>query len=273
MAQLSRPYQFGLLGIVLLAAVWLVLLQGHSNSSSTATGSSSPTVQTVTTTTRTAAAKPSSGGSKIYKGSAPGVEGLTKDIAKAEGAVKTSQQNAQALEEKSAAASNESTASSSSSSSSSSSTATHAAPTPAKAVTGTTSAGESTATSAPKANHAKTTKPASAKANSSAPANQKTVEAQLAAGKIALILFWDPRGADDNAVHRAVQELNRSHLKIAVNYAGAGQVATFGSITRGIQVYGTPTLLIVNKKGQTTTLTGLQDGFAIEQAISEARQA
>ena len=26
MAQLSRPYQFGLLGIILLAAVWLVLL-------------------------------------------------------------------------------------------------------------------------------------------------------------------------------------------------------------------------------------------------------
>jgi hypothetical protein len=271
MAQLSRPYQFGLLGIVLLAAVWLVLLQGHSSSSSTTSGSSSPTVQTVTTTTNTAAAKGSSGGSKIYKGAAPGVAGLTKDIAKAEGAVKTSQQNAKALEEKSAAASNESTASSSSSSSSS--TTTHSATTPAKAVTGTTSAAPSTAKSVTKATHAKTPKPASAKANSSAPANQKAVEAQLAAGKIALILFWDPRGADDNAVHRAVQALNRSHLKIAVNYAGASQVATFGTITRGIQVYGTPTLLIINKKGQTTTLTGLQDGFAIEQAISEARKS
>jgi hypothetical protein len=30
-------------------------------------------------------------------------------------------------------------------------------------------------------------------------------------------------------------------------------------------------LLVVNKKGSTITLTGLQDSFAIQQAISEAR--
>ena len=40
-----------------------------------------------------------------------------------------------------------------------------------------------------------------------------------------------------------------------------------------MQVYGTPTLLIVNRKGQTITLTGLQDSFAIAQAIAEARHA
>ncbi len=256
MAQLSRPYQLGLLGIVLLAAVWLVLFQGHSNGSSTGAGSSAPTVQTVTTTTKGAAGNHSPAGSKIYKGAAPGVEGLTKAIAKAEGAVDTSQQNAKALEEKSAVASNESAAS-----------------TPAKAVATPTSATKSTPTSSVKTTHAKPAKPLSAKARSAIPANQKAVEAELAHGKIALILFWDPRGSDDNAVRQAVRQLNKSRLKIAVSYASAGQVATFGSITRGIQVYGTPTLLIVNKKGQTTTMTGLQDGFAIEQEISEARHS
>jgi hypothetical protein len=263
MAQLSRPYQLGLLGIVLLAAVWLVLFQGHSSSSGTGAGSSAPTVQTVTTSTATAAPKHASGGSKIYKGSAPGVEGLTKAISKAEGAVKTSQQNAKALEEKSAAASNESAAASKSSSA----PATHTTSSAASP----TSSAKSTPTSAAKPTHATAVKPSSS--NSSTLANQKAVEAELASGKIALILFWDPRGSDDKAVHRAVQQLNKSHLKIAVNYAGAAEVATFGSITRGIQVYGTPTLLVVNKKGQTTTLTGLQDDFAIEQAISEARQS
>ena len=100
--------------------------------------------------------------------------------------------------------------------------------------------------------------------------DQHIVEAQLTQGKIAVILFWDPKGADDVAVRRAVEQLRG---KIGVSIARAGQVASFGTITRGIQVYGTPTLLIVNKKGQTTTLTGLQDRFAIEQAIAEARHS
>jgi hypothetical protein len=35
----------------------------------------------------------------------------------------------------------------------------------------------------------------------------------------------------------------------------------------------TPTILIVNKSGQATELTGLQDAFSIEQAIDEARNS
>jgi hypothetical protein len=266
MAQLSRPYQLGLLGIVLLAAVWLALFQGHSSSSTGGAGSSAPAVQTVTTTTAVAGKHGAGATTKIYKGSAPGVEGLTKAIAKAQGAVNTSQQNAKALEEKSAAASDERAASSSSSSSSA---GTHAAAAPAKAVAKSpTTAAKSTPSSA-----AKTTPAKPATTGVSVPANQKRVEAELNSGKIAVILFWDPRGADDSAVHRAVQSLNHSKLGIAISYAGSNQVATFGTITRGVQVDGTPTLLVVNKKGQTFTLTGLQDDFAIEQAISEARKA
>jgi hypothetical protein len=260
MAQLSRPYQFGLLGIVLLAAVWLVLLQGHSSSTSgTGSSASVPTVQTVTTTTSNPAKHAAAPGTKIYHGSAPGVSGLTRAIAKAQGAASTSQQNAKALEEKSAAASNESAA------------ATHPAVTaPAKALA---TVPKAPARTAPvKTTPVKPSKPVAPNAStrSTVAVNQHIVEAQLAQGKIAVILFWTPKGADDVAVRRAVEHL---HGKIGVSIARANQVASFGTITRGIQVYGTPTLLIVNKKGQATTLTGLQDGFAIEQAITEARHS
>ena len=109
------------------------------------------------------------------------------------------------------------------------------------------------------------------------------------------ILFWNPQSAVDSAVQRELQLLLAVHHglrqdaknpivsrlvkatglelegKIAVNEASAKQVASFGSITRAAQVYQTPTILIVNKKGQTTTLTGLNDAFSIEQAIDEAR--
>lgn len=271
MAQLSRPYQFGLLGVVLLAAVWLVLIQGHSSTSTTpGSGSSAPAVQTVTTSTAVPAKHAAPKGSKIYHGSAPGVTGLTGAVAKAQGAVSTSQQNAKALEQKSAAASNEAAAPTHPSSSSSSAAATA----PAKAVaTKPTSAAKTAPAKATPATPSKTAAP-NASTRTTIAVNQRIVEAQLAKGKIAVILFWSPRGADDVSVRRAVQQLSgRRPLKIAVSYARANQVASFGTITRGIQVYGTPTLLVVNKKGSAITLTGLHDSFAIQQAISEARHS
>ena len=103
---------------------------------------------------------------------------------------------------------------------------------------------------------------------------QRAVEADLAKGDVVVLLFWNPAGAEDVVVHAAVQPLADAHnRKIAVQYALASQVASFGSITRGVQVFATPTVLIINKRGQTTVLTGVQDTFSIEQAIAEARSS
>ncbi len=93
---------------------------------------------------------------------------------------------------------------------------------------------------------------------------QHAVEAQLAQGKTVLIFFWNPKGSDDRAVNRELGKLPHD-LRIAVDRARSNAVTTFGTITRGVQVYGTPTLLIVNKKGQVTTLTGLQSTFTIAE--------
>jgi hypothetical protein len=100
---------------------------------------------------------------------------------------------------------------------------------------------------------------------------QHAVEAQLAQGKTVLIFFWNPKGADDRAVNRELGKLPHA-LRIAVDRARSNAVATFGTITRGVQVYGTPTLLVVNKHGQVKTLTGLQSTFTIAEAIREAKK-
>jgi predicted nucleotidyltransferase len=105
------------------------------------------------------------------------------------------------------------------------------------------------------------------------PVPQRTVEAELKQGKIVLLLFWNPQGADDVAVRSEVRGLAAHEKKIALHEALAKQVATFGSITRGVQVEQTPTILIINKRGRATTLTGLTDAFSIEQAIAEARRS
>ncbi len=104
------------------------------------------------------------------------------------------------------------------------------------------------------------------------PALQATVAAKLKQGRMALLLFWNPRSSDDQAVHR--QLLSVAHKlgrRVAVHTAAANQTSAFGSITQDVQVYQTPTLLIVNPKGQVTTVTGYTDAYSLEQTIREAR--
>jgi hypothetical protein len=60
---------------------------------------------------------------------------------------------------------------------------------------------------------------------------------------------------------------------VTVHGARANQVGTFGSITEVVHVYETPTILIVNRHGVVSTLTGLTDVFALKQAVREARAA
>src|SRR5665213_2942253 len=127
--------------------------------------------------------------------------------------------------------------------------------------------------------------------------HQAAVESELKHGEVAVVLFWNPRGADDDAVHTELEVLLAAHheirsvghvklvqkllkivgleldRKIAVHYASAAQVSSFGSFTKTVQVYGTPTMLIINRHGAISTLTGLTDAFSIEQTIDEARQS
>ncbi len=104
------------------------------------------------------------------------------------------------------------------------------------------------------------------------PASQATIAGDLHHGKTALLLFVNPHSYDDDAsALDAVEVAHRLEHKVAVHTALAGQVNSFGSITRDIQVNQTPTLLIVNGKRQVTTLTGVLDAYTIEQAVAEAR--
>jgi hypothetical protein len=89
-----------------------------------------------------------------------------------------------------------------------------------------------------------------------------------------VILFWDTSGSDDRAVHKALNSLKSQHgLHLFISEANASEASDYGSITTGIQVYGTPTLLVLNSKGTTITLTGLQDAYAIRQAVEEAQHS
>jgi len=274
MAQLSRPYQIALVALALLAAVWLLALRGHSSGGG-GKSASTPAAQPAPSSSPGAPYTP-------YKGSAPGVAGLTRAIQKAKGAVAQSEHNAKQLEEKSAQASNPSAGQQSSGSVSNHSTSA-------------ASKGSGVKRHAASRHVTRHKVATHATATSGLPPNQAIVERELKRGFSAAILFWSPKAADDVVVHGELQRLlaaqrhdpaarkagrelgdasvvvatSGSKAKVAVHMSPAGKVASYGSFTRAIQVYQTPTLLIVNPKGRTVTITGITDAFSIEQALGE----
>lgn len=321
MAQLSRPYQIALLALGALVLVWFAALHRPGAGSS---GSSSPSVSSSAGGSSASSSSGSSAAghaSPVYHGSAPGVEGLSKDVNKARGAVATSEHNAQALQQRSAQASGEAAAGAKAGAGGAAGSAgsgahgpgvAHAANTANHTGTGSSavrprqSAGHSHASVHPPSEAAAAgvtaalilhhltaathpnaffraikVNPAgwehtfiSAMRSYLQPASQATVAAELKHGKTVLLLFLNPRSYDDEAtaIQTVVAAHELGHRKVAVHFAKANQVNSFGSITRDIQVYQTPTLLIVNHRKQVTTLTGFTDNFSIEQAVEEARK-
>jgi hypothetical protein len=257
MAQISRPVQIAFIAIVLIAGVWLFALRGHSSSSE-------PSPATAPQPAAKAAAQSSTGPT------APGVAGLTKDVEKAKGAVKVSEANAKELEHRSAQASGGTAAAPAGKAAAPTS---HAAAPAAKSHTTTAAGAVTTHSSAPASSAASSSGASSGHGLLPAPPRQLAVEAAIRDGNVAMILFWNSKAADDRATHSAMRTLVKSGHRHVVAFQATGQeVATFGAVTRGVQVYGTPTLLVVGKSGQAQVLTGLTDAYAIEQAISEARK-
>jgi hypothetical protein len=248
MAQLSRPYQIALVALAVLALVWFVALRHPAGESSSSSAPSAP------------AAASSSGGSSagtssVYHGSAPGVEGLTKDIAKAHQAVAQSQHNAQELQRKSAQASGEATSGGAASS----------------AAAGAVTHGSASRSSSATATRAKGSAHASAAgADAEAAPRAAALESELTRGKVGVVLFWNPKASDDRRVHEQLKSISHGNRRIALQVANSKEASAFGQFTRTVQVLSTPTVLIVNRQGQVTTLTGLTDTFSVRQAIGDA---
>ena len=278
MAQLSRPYQIALVALLFAAVAWFGLGRLHHGSSeatSTTPAPAAPATHASSPSSGSAGAAAGEGGAAaptpIYHGSAPGVEGLSRAINKAHGAVSTSQANAKQLEEKSAQAGSASSSTTPEAATSSPSAPPSTSSAPATATPPTTKGSHAHKhTTASKHTPASKSAPASSASNQLT-SGQQSVESALATGKIPVVLFWNPSGADDVEVHGQVRQLTHTHLPIAIYEGSAESVAAYGAITRDVPVYGTPTILIVAPTGKTTALTGLQEDFSIEQAIEEAR--
>ncbi len=253
MTQISRPFQIVLVAFALFVAVWFLALRAHNagtsgGAGSSASGSSAPASRPASAA---AAAKAKSGASSLVHTRSSTVT-VKHSVTNASGHVTAAHTTT---------------------------TTTTVKHSPASASAGHATAVHSTSTSTSATvvvvvKHGSAAKPAppTKPAATATPSRQVAVEHELQQHKTVLILFWNPRGADDVAVHRELPAVQHAlGGKVAVHYASASQVGAYGTITHAVQVTQTPTLLIVNPHGQTTTITGLADAFSIEQFVAESR--
>jgi hypothetical protein len=114
----------------------------------------------------------------------------------------------------------------------------------------------------------------SAPAGSAAPRpvhdRSKPLLAELAAGKVVVLLFWNPRASDDRFVHGVLRAVNRHGGKVAVHSAAISRVGDYLAITSGVEVMGSPAALVIDRKGHAKQITGFNDARAIDQAAADA---
>jgi hypothetical protein len=181
---------------------------------------------------------------------APGVTGLAKDVATAKGAVDAS--NASAARNESAANAVGQDAST------------------ATSTTGTTTAakGATKATTAVKPATAKPAKPGLADDAASGDPSRPLLAA-VDAGKVAVVLFWNSKGADDRATRSALRAIDLHHGKVKAAAVPVRDVGKYEAITRGAQILESPTVLVIGAGGKAREITGYTQASEIDQAVTD----
>lgn len=244
--QVSRPMIIALLGTVLFAAVWFVVLRPKSATESTG---AAPAAQTPTPTTPSSSSASGGGGTS-----------LTYRPAQARSAVESANSQIDANKAQADAAANGTAATPGTAAPSSSSSAATSSP----------SSSSSSSTSSPSSSAA----PATEKTvviSPEAPAGERAVLQALADDKVVVLLFWDSKAADDRQARRAVRSAVAGRKNVEVATIPASQVGKYEAITGGITVEQTPTTMIIGPSMKAITIGGLVDELEIEQAIAKLR--
>lgn len=93
----------------------------------------------------------------------------------------------------------------------------------------------------------------------------------VAAEKILVLLFWNPKAADDRVVRRELRTVGSRHKKdVVVHVANVKDIARYAPVTRGAQVEQSPSVLVIGRDRKATVLEGYSDRETIRQAVFDA---
>jgi hypothetical protein len=92
----------------------------------------------------------------------------------------------------------------------------------------------------------------------------------IAKDKVVALLFWNDKSADDRAVRTAFAKADRWNGRVVLAKAPVGRVSRYSSITRGVDVEQSPTIVVIDRNLNATPLVGYVDTRSIDQAVVDA---
>lgn len=98
----------------------------------------------------------------------------------------------------------------------------------------------------------------------------KAVIADIKAGKVVVLLFWDRNVSDDRAVRTAVASVSTRNGKVAKHVASLDALADYEPITRGVPVVTSPTVLIIDRARRARSVAGLTTHGELDELVSRA---
>jgi hypothetical protein len=115
--------------------------------------------------------------------------------------------------------------------------------------------------------------PAAPARNVAPPATRRRLDAvsrALAEHKVLALLFYNPAAADDQAVRQelaAVPARGPTVFKLAVPL---NELTRYSVVTSQVPVNVAPTLVLIDRRRQASTIVGFADRFEIEQRVLDA---
>lgn len=99
---------------------------------------------------------------------------------------------------------------------------------------------------------------------------EKRVLRDLGNNKIVVLLFAGRRAADDRAVTRAIRGLDRHEGRVKVHRASINDVGAFETITRGVTITQSPTVVVIDRRLKARSIVGFAPRREISQAVGDA---
>ena len=112
--------------------------------------------------------------------------------------------------------------------------------------------------------------PANASTTASAASEVQTVQNAVRAGKVVAVLFYNGAAADDRAMKSELASIPTHKGEVVRLAVPVSQLTQFSMITTQIPVDSSPTLVVIDRARQATTLFGFADGVEIAQRIDDA---
>jgi hypothetical protein len=92
----------------------------------------------------------------------------------------------------------------------------------------------------------------------------------LDAKKTVVILFWNKKGVDDRSVKGSVDRLSKRGGKVAKFTEPVKNLSNYTRITSAASVTTTPSIVVVNSRGQAEVLAGYNDFQTVNQFVANA---